>query len=219
MKRRSFILGAAATVAAPGATLSRPNDSSPIGASPLQERCGPPMHTPQGPVANCEVGIPIYQTPRQQCQQWCWAACCEAIFGLAGFDVPQTRFVQRQFPDMACRPAQGRQIKDAIDGRWTDRRGRSFRASCNIVIDASAGIRHPNPLALVWDELNAGRALISGSVGHAVLITAMQYTRSRSGVTTNAVVVRDPWPNNPNRRVYSRQEFYGVNFLATLRIS
>lgn len=73
-------------------------------------------------------------------------------------------------------------------------------------------------MAVVWNELNAGRALIVGSLGHAVLLTAVQYTRSNMGVRTDAVVVRDPWPQSPNRRLFSLQEFQGTQFLATLRV-
>ncbi len=212
MRRREFLLGSLSSVAVPSFAFAQ------------SERCGPVQPIPFGLMQGCEVGIPITSTPLQNCQQWCWAACCEAIFSLAGFSVSQETFVDKLFGSSnVCAPANGTMIKKAIDGPWIDQDGNSFYARCDIVMDASTGISNPNPLAVIWDELNAGRALISGSLSHAVLITAMQYTKINQGVRTDAVVVRDPWPGNHNpitgnRRVYSIQEFYSVDFLATLRI-
>ena len=192
----------------------------PRAVSAQTERCGTVFDPSFGQVTKCSVGIPIYSTPEQECQQWCWAACCEAIFGLADFRVDQLRFVEKLFGGgLDCRAATGPMIKNAIDGFWTDERGNSFWASAGIVMDTQFGIGTPNPLSVVWQELNAGRALITGTLGHAVLITALEYIHTPNGTQTTAVIVRDPWPFSPNRRALSMQEFQNVNFLATLHVS
>ena len=109
-------------------------------------------------------------------------------------------------------------IKNAIDGPWSDDAEKNFRARCTVNMDTTRGIYHPNPLELVWSELNAGRALIAGSLGHAVLIAALEFDRGALGYFPKAVIARDPHPSNPNRKVFSQQEYYNTSFLATLRV-
>ncbi len=129
------------------------------------------------------------------------------------------RFVEKLFGGgLVCNAATGPMIKSAIDGSWTDELDNSFNTNLGIVMDTQFGIGHPQPLSVIWQELNAGRALITGTLGHAVLITALEYVRTRRGTQTTAVIVRDPWPDSPNRRVLSMQEFHNVSFLATLRV-
>lgn len=208
MHRRQFITSAAASALLPNTGLTQ------------SELCGPFFHPEFGNVAKCAVGLPLDGTPPQECQNWCWAACCEAIFGMSGYYIDQLLFVQKLFGGaLSCSTATGPMIKSAIDGSWIDSSGLSFNAYCGIVMDTHYGVHHPNPLSVVWDELNAGRALITGTLGHAVVITAMEYVRTPVGTQTTAVIVRDPWPFSPNRRVLTPAEFYNVSFLATLRTS
>ena len=82
MDRRKFLLGgAASTTLLPGIS------------SAQTETCKARWSQKAGNYESCAVGIPISSTPRQECPNWCWAACCEAIFGLAGYSVGQTQFV------------------------------------------------------------------------------------------------------------------------------
>lgn len=209
MNRREFFCSATAGVL----TLALPNTSL-----AQTEQCQPSFHPQFGPVTQCAVGLRAPNMPRQECQNWCWAACCEAIFGVAGHRVDQLQFVRKLFGgSLNCSTATGPMIKAAIDGPWVDEFGNNFRARCGIVMDTQFDVSHPNPLSVVWDELNAGRGLITGTLGHAVLITAIEYIRTPAGTQTTAVIVRDPWPYSPNRRVLTPQEFYNVSFLATLR--
>lgn len=207
MDRRGFLFGlASAGIAAP------------LAGAAQTEMCQQVMTPAYGWASHCAVGVRVTQTPRQECQYWCWAACSDAIFGLAGYRVDQTEFVEKVLGSAnVCQPANGPMIKRGIDGGWIDATGRRFNATCNIVMDLDAGISHPSPMDVVWNELNQGRALIAGSLGHAVLITAVEYMRTNYGTQTTAVVVRDPWPGSPNRRTFSTQEFYGTRFLATVR--
>ena len=211
MDRRRFLLSAAGVVSAA---------VTPTVSHAHSEQCVSAYHPQFVQVAPCVVGLRPGPLPRQECQNWCWAACSESIFGLAGFQVDQTRFVEKVYGNASrCEPANGPMIKNGIDGRWVDERGRRFWANLQIVMDTFYGIGHPQPLAVVWNELNQGRALMTGALGHAVLITAMEYIRTPAGPETTAVIVRDPWPGSPNRRLMTPQEFFNVSFLATLRLS
>lgn len=209
MDRRRFILSATSCAAV-----------SLAAESPAQtEQCAQVFHPQFGQVVQCAVGLRLNRTPPQQCQNWCWAACCEAIFGMSGYRVDQLDFVRKVFGgNLTCSTATGPMIKYAIDGAWRDAAGHRFNAHCGIVMDTHMGVFHPQPLSVVWDELNAGRGLITGTLGHAVVITAMEYVRTPMGPQITAVIVRDPWPYSPNRRVMSPQEFYNVSFLATLQV-
>ena len=210
MDRRKFMLGAGA------------------GAVGLTTEAAAEIACFPGPWANqqtCDVGVIIgdMPTPWQECEQWCWAACVETAFGLRGYSIDQQTLAAKVFGDpYVCKPANGPMIKHAVDGYWTDLNGYQFQANLNIVMDLDYGISHPNPLNVVWEELRAGRPLLSGSVGHATLITAMNYTEmpgSGYPPQTNSVTLRDPWPYTPNKRYMTPQEFYGVRLLATFSVS
>lgn len=181
-------------------------------------RCFPQLFPWQ---RTCEVGIPIKQFFKaQQCEQWCWAACIQTVFKLNGFSVTQRNIAKRVYGEPpACQPATGPTIKQAVDGKWRDANNNRFRARLNVVFDLQYGITHTNAMSVVWSELQAGRPLIVGTNGHAVVITALRYTERTGYPThTDGVLVRDPWPYSQHRRLLSPQEFFGAAYLATIRI-
>jgi hypothetical protein len=64
-------------------------------------------------------------------------------------------------------------------------------------------------------ELENGNPLIVGSVNgeiaHAVMLTAVTFLEHTSGnIALTEMVVRDPWPDNPNLRTYSEAEVRGT---------
>ena len=210
MKRRNILFGGVSA-----AITALPISSSAHAAA----NCLPIFHPAFGQLQRCSVAVQGLNMNPQQCPNWCWAACCQAIFDHAGISTSQSHFVQKVFGHGAvCGKATGPMIKAGVDGPWQAKNGQSVMASLGIVLDTENGIFHPNPLSVVWDEINANRAVISGSLGHAVLIHALDYTVGPVGTQTEAVHIRDPFPGNPPLSIYSPQQFYGVNFLATLRI-
>ncbi len=203
MDRRSFLAAATSASLLPGAARSR------------TERCRADRITGVGKVKRCDVGVPIWTTPEQSCQFWSWAACCEAMFSLGGLRVDQTVFIGKAYgDDPACQAATGPMIKAAIDGPWYD-----SVASLRVIVDSQDGISHPDPISVIWNELNENRALIAGALDHAVLITEMHYTVGPQGTQTDTIVVRDPVMTAPNRRTFSKEEFSGTTFLAALRLT
>lgn len=182
-------------------------------------RCGPWQHFNRGAIRQCSVGIRIRGfTAHQECAQWCWAACIQAAFDLAGYEVPQEAIVEKLFGSrFVCRPAIGPQIANAINGRWTDRRGRRFRARADVLADLMFGIVNPDALSQASRYLADDIPLINGALGHATLMTAMTWIEDNfRQYQLQEIVVRDPWPGNRNRRRLSVQEFHGSTFLAAV---
>ncbi len=170
----------------------------------------------------CQAGLkfaPEMRTAEQQCQFWCWAACIETIFAIAGHEVPQQEIVARVYGGPVCAAANGPTIANAVSGGWRDRSGRRFSANCEVVIDTHFGIWRNDAHLVAAAELEANRPLILGALGHAVLLTAMTFGRDRYGNTqVGEMVIRDPWPTNPNRRTLSMHEAQQISFLARVSV-
>jgi hypothetical protein len=64
-------------------------------------------------------------------------------------------------------------------------------------------------------ELNQGNPLIVGALGHATVLTAIKYERFMGyPLWLTEITVRDPWPDNPNRRLLTADEFADSFFVA-----
>lgn len=206
MDRRKFILAGAASAVGIGTTASadwRCTQFNWIG------------------VQRCEAGVSIpYFTSEQECKNWCWAACVQAVFKYHRRNVSQKRIVNRVYSDTGCYPANGPQIVSAINGRWQDENGSSFHAYGEPLLDLQYGIQNPNAAAQVAMELANGNPLINGAVGHATMITAMSYYRDTNGNgQPNKITVRHPWPYSKNKRFLTAREAQGTFFIARIRVS
>ena len=68
-------------------------------------------------------------------------------------------------------------------------------------------------------ELDKGYPLIIGALGHATVLTAANYIKWRDGfMRLTELTVRDPWPDNPNRRTLTANEVQGAFFVARVWI-
>lgn len=188
----------------------------------------------------CMAGLRIGagETARQRCDNWCWAACVETVFALNGFAVRQERLVRKIFGSEGCFSANGDQMLAAVRGDWVDDRGRGFRADgheltwagfgMNTSRDAPGGrgvqgYRDLGALKIV-STLKAERPIIIGSIppgggiGHAMLLTAVRYEVVSYGgagaesIRLRSLIVRDPWPDNPNQRELDDSEVRGAVF-------
>ena len=145
----------------------------------------------------------------QHLSQWCWAACIEMVFRYYGLRVPQARIVQETWGGIADLPAYPGHILTNLNRLWIDLSGRRFRVSG----DASSA----NPMTAAQD-LAQDLPLIIGTLGHAMVLTALTYLVDRSGNgEVTAAIVRDPWPGR-GRRVLSAQEWRQTSFLARIRV-
>jgi len=164
------------------------------------ERCQPADDLGQ---VTCEVGIPSDRlepiTSQQAMSQWCWAASISMIFGYHGHALPQEGIVQSVFGQLVDLPAMnGLVMTGSLARRWTDTRGRPFQAKVR-VFDVHAGQFEVDTQTII-SELRDERPLLVGTVGHAMVMTAMRYTRSPWGqVQVVGATVRDPWPGRGRR--------------------
>ncbi|MGE0626783.1 MAG: hypothetical protein AB7O43_03090 [Hyphomicrobiaceae bacterium] len=171
----------------------------------------------------CTAGLQLgpIVTASQQCQNWCWAACIEAVFAMRGYRVSQRAIVRKIYGGTEpCSRAIGPQIIQAVNGPWIDANNRRFMAYAAPLIDLQFGVLHPQAAALAAQELARNNPLINGAAGHATVMTAMTYVRNNLGQGMPVqIIVRDPWPGNPNRRVLTPREVAGTFFLARVTTS
>jgi hypothetical protein len=174
--------------------------------------CGPQI-PPYG-VQACIAGIPQEQMDTvevaQEQSEWCWAACIEMVFTFWGHPIGQEQIVEQTWGQLVNMPAQPSQIIADLNRSWTDSNGRRFRSRGD-VFSASA--------ATAAQDLANGMPLILGSLGHAMVLTAISYNRAPSsqGQVTGAIV-RDPWPGR-GRRLLSAQEAASTMLLARIRVT
>lgn len=190
-----------------------------------------------GGIQTCTSGLELgkFDPVRQRCEEWCWAACIQAVFSMKGRETAQEWAVEKIFGSNTCRGATTSQIIRAINGEWLDQYGFKFRAGAELLPDATMSVstsvlpqradKIPSNAAVnmfsndgakrVVAELDAGNPLIIGvagaAIGHATVLTAATYTRDNNGfIGLKELVVRDPWPSNPNRRTLQASEVRGV---------
>lgn len=162
------------------------------------ERCQPDLY---GQVV-CEVGIPSDRlepiTSQQAMSQWCWAASISMIFGYHGHALPQERIVQSVFGQLVDLPAMnGMVMTRSLARPWVDLRGRRFQAKVR-VFDMHAGQFELDTEAILT-ELREERPMLVGTVGHAMVMTALRYVRTPMGPQVIGATVRDPWPGRGRR--------------------
>jgi hypothetical protein len=101
-------------------------------------------------------------------------------------------------------------MSSVLNREWTDDNGNHFR----VIADAFSG----NPMTAA-EDLSKDEPLIIGSLGHAMVLTAVTYVRDYYGRgQTTSAIVRDPWPFNQNRRVLTPQEWAGTTMLLRIRV-
>ncbi len=161
----------------------------------------------------CDVGIAsaiaAVNAPAQDETEWCWAACIEAVFRYYGHPVPQARIVAETWGTVVNLPADPRKILVDLNRPWIDDFGRSFGVAGD-VLTANA-ITASQDLAL-------NMPLIIGTMGHAMVLTRLQFVRDAMGrEDIKAAYVRDPWPGR-GFRMLTPQEWYATMFLVRIRV-
>jgi len=176
-------------------------------------QCGQPM-PPWGAQA-CIAGIPQDRLNMvfayQQASEWCWAACLQMVFAYWGHPIDQREIVRQTWGVVRNMPAQPGDIMRDLNRDWKDSDGDEFTVAAD-VFSANG--------ATAAQDLAGDMPLIIGSMGHAMLLTAISYNRAPNsqGVVTGGLV-RDPWPGNGGRRQLSPQEAAAAMLLARVRVS
>ena len=107
-------------------------------------------------------------------------------------------------------PGQPAQILADLNRPWADENGNAFLVAGDVLT--------ANPMTAAQD-LARDMPLIIGTLGHAMVLTSLEYARDPVGNgSVTAAVVRDPWPGR-GRRILSAQEWFNTNFLVRIRVS
>lgn len=163
-------------------------------------------------IQECMVGLESSIAPVavQQSSEWCWAACISGVFGYYGHDISQQDIVQQTWGEIVNLPAQPQQIIADLNRSWVDGDGNAF--------SVTGDVYSANALTAAQD-LKQDMPLIIGALGHAMILTGIQWVRDIYGrEQIMAAIVRDPWPTNGNRRELNPQEWLGANFLVRIRV-
>jgi hypothetical protein len=170
--------------------------------------CGPVV--PPG-IQACRAGInsnvALIISRIQEQNQWCWAACIEMIFAYNNLSLSQSQIVNATWGSVVNMPATDRQIMMDLNRTWRDKNGIVFATSASPVSASAAAY-----------ELKNNMPLIICTLGHAMVLTALEYVTNpytTAGEVKNAIV-RDPWQNN-GRRSLTPKEWYGTNLLLGVR--
>ena len=210
MNRRTFLTGM--TVSAVSSVLALPQSANALIECSRPDRTGNQL---------CQVGIdPRIATimaqevgPQRQ-NNWCWAACIEMIFRYYGYVIPQEAIVQQTFGTVRDKAGTLQDILYNLNTLWNDSKGRHFQVQSG-VLSVEYGI--------AAEELKQDRPLILARagqpVGHAMLLTALEYQRysNGNGYVTQAIV-RDPAPGQ-GRRTLSPEEWNNVIALVWVHVA
>jgi Papain-like cysteine protease AvrRpt2 len=189
------------------------------GSAPASAKvqCSAFQDSDYGPVQQCEAGIPttelhtVAAVDRQHMSEWCWAAAISGVFAYYGHPVRQEEIVRSAYGAIVNARGTPDAIMGALNREWTDDNGNRF----SVESDAVSG----NWRTLSQDLAN-GEPLIVGSLGHAMIVTAAEYVRDQYGDgQLEAVIVRDPWPDNPQRRLLTPREMASVQMLIRIRVT
>jgi hypothetical protein len=169
---------------------------------------------------SCGLDLGSAETARQLKPHWCWAACIQTIFATHGYNVAQGQIVQKVFGNTQDQSASGPQILSAIDGKWKGDKGRTFDAKGFVLWDRVADYERPDALQMAVRELDAGNPLIFANDRHTMVLTSMTYNVGpRGAIEVDSLMVRDPWPDAPNRHSLSCDEIARSGFFCGVHVT
>lgn len=158
------------------------------------------------------AGIPSsemdFVAAAQQSSQWCWAASIQMVLGYHGVAITQQQIVARTYgtnlwgglPDW---PGSFEAITANLNNWSIDNYGQQYAVAA--ILNWGA----PTPAVLIR-ELQNKRPVIIGyreaNSGHAVVVTAVTFSKTLYGPVIGSIVVRDPWPSQKNVRNSGRTE-------------
>jgi hypothetical protein len=151
----------------------------------------------------CAVGVRTARfklyVARQKKSNWCWAAAIQMILHLHGVRVRQADLVRLVYGHEGNYRATGWQIIKVLNVTATDVNGRPVRVVSQPQVPTAGA---------VLSDLKTGQPLLVGLRNpqfgaHAYVLTAAYFRMDQNNrIYITHVVLRDPWPTNPSRRVF-----------------
>ncbi|WP_306639957.1 C39 family peptidase [Sanyastnella coralliicola] len=137
----------------------------------------------------------VYGNQRQA--NWCWAACSQMVLNYHGLYVTQEQIVHHIYGDLVDRPANANQIRRALSGWAPNIRGGYSTIHCSSVVNHVNEITQA--LAYKW-PLIVGLRNPNGGVGHAYVLTAIEYSVDQwNNTIPHYVILRDPMPGTDGK--------------------
>jgi hypothetical protein len=132
------------------------------------------------------------------------------VFRYHGLNISQGKIVEEVFGGRVHRPGSPEEILEALNRTWTDENDNDY--------DVEGDVYSVSP-ATAAQDLAADFPLIIGSLGHAMVLSAVSYYRDLygNGQIVNALV-RDPWPGRGRRQITAVEWAY-MSFAARIRVS
>lgn len=163
-------------------------------------------------IQQCVAGIDsslLHVSAVQRANQWCWAASIESVFKYYGYNISQEDIVYQTWGRIQNMPGRPYDILSALNKTYRDEDGYVFSVRASTI--------NANP-ATASQDLSNDNPLIIGTLGHAMVLTAVTYERDRYGNgNVTSAIVRDPWPGR-SKRTLTAQEWYNTSFLARIRV-
>jgi papain like cysteine protease AvrRpt2 len=145
---------------------------------------------------------------KQECPNWCWAACIQMVLQYHGLYVDQKEVVQRVYGGLPCLTGNGQQIMQALTGWAPDVRGRYSKIYGQHGVWSSGDI--VDQLSRRWPIIVGLQN--PGGGGHAWVLTAVYYSLDpMDNPVIDKVALRNPWPGSPSREEMSWTEFMNRN--------
>lgn len=124
----------------------------------------------------------------QALRNWCWAACTQMVLAYHGIDVTQNEIVRRINGRLVDKPADDRQILEALSGWAFDFRGRRVMIESNPSIygdeDIIQDLMNHCPLVVGLHGLRA--------TGHLYVLTAVEFCEDERGRYCVTAFLTDP---------------------------
>jgi len=142
---------------------------------------------------------------KQQCMMWCWAASSAMIFSSLGHPIDQTAIVNRVFGGMVCQGAMGITMAKVLSDRWMDMNGTSFQSHLTAAFDVQAGVNAITYPTII-NELANDRPLLYANGSHAMVIVEAIFVDTPYGPSVQSIGVLDPAPSAMNFHYLSQLE-------------
>jgi hypothetical protein len=148
---------------------------------------------------NKSIGLDSFEVDNafqfQNTPVWCWAATIQMALNYYGFDITQAEIVTRTFG--AAIPVGGNwiQMTNNLNYIGTTPNGKRMLVSATVYMgspSAEAIINHlkeKKPIIMSFNNPNT-------FMGHAILVTGVEYHFLGSRAIIDKVVIRDPFPYN-----------------------
>ena len=144
-------------------------------------------------VAGIKTDTMNYYAARQSGRNWCWAACIQMVLAARGIDLSQEQIAQRTFGNTMDRPAGIDAVCANLDGWAVKRDGKPSQ------LTALMGLGPPRLDLMIENFQNQVPIVVyleppDRGVGHAVVVTAVEYRDDGPTPQILNITVRDPDP-------------------------